>query len=382
MKRDPAPPAARRGPRVWWGLGAAVALLVVGALLMSSPPAFLAPKVETTTVQLVTPAQASTVLTATGYTVADRRASVAAKIVGRVVELNVDEGDPVRKGQVIARLDSEEWRAAVRQAEAAVEEAHATLVDAEREVVRQGKLFEQDLTPEASRDAAVTRRDVAAAQVNTAKAALQAAHANLEQTIIRAPIDGVVIARNIEVGEMVAPGGFTSQQSTGALVRIADLKSLEVEADINESYIARLKPGQPANIRVDAVPGVDYHGKLRQIVPTGDRQRAVVEVKVTIEDRDERLVPDMSTTVTFLEEGTERETLEGKAKILVPPGAVLDAGKAPHVFVVKEGRLRRTPIEIEGPEGEFLAVRSGLAGGETIVKNASEDLKDGRRVKP
>lgn len=348
---------------------------------MKSPPAFLAPKVETTTVQLVTPAQASTVLTATGYTAADRRASVAAKIVGRVVELNVDEGDPVRKGQVIARLDSEEWRAAVQQAEAAVEEARATLVDAEREVVRQGKLFEQDLTPETSRDAAVTRRDVAAAQVNTAKAALQAARANLEQTIIRAPIDGVVIAKNIEVGEMVAPGGFTSQQSTGALVRIADLGSLEVEADINESYIARLKPGQPATIRVDAVPGVDYHGKLRQIVPTGDRQRAVVEVKVTIEDRDERLVPDMSTTVTFLQEGTARETLEGKAKILVPPGAVLDAAKAPHVFVVKEGRLRRTPIEIEGPEGEFLSVRSGLAGGETIVKNASEDLKDGRRIR-
>lgn len=381
MNRDPAAAPARRGGRVKWWIGTAAAFAVLAAVLMKFPPAWLAPKVETTTVQVVTPAQASTVLTATGYTVADRRASVAAKIVGRVVELRVDEGDPVKKNEVIALLDSEEWRAALHQAEAAVEEAGATFADAEREVVRQTKLFEQDLTPETSRDAAITRRDVAAAQVNTAKAALQAARANLEQTIIRAPIDGVVIARNIEVGEMVAPGGFTSQQSTGALVRIADLSSLEVEADINESYIARLKPGQPATIRVDAVPGVDYHGKLRQIVPTADRQRAVVEVKVTIDDRDERLVPDMSTTVTFLEVGTARETLEGKAKVLVPPGAVLDAGGAPRVFVVKDGRLVRTAIEIEGPEGDFLSVRSGLAGGETIVKNASEDLKDGRRVR-
>jgi RND family efflux transporter MFP subunit len=362
-------------------IGAAAAIAVLAALALKFPPSFLAPKVETTTVQLVTPAQASTVLTATGYTVADRRASVAAKIVGRVVELRVDEGDPVRKGEIIAVLDSEEQRATVRQAEAAVQEARATLADAEREVVRQGKLFEQDLTAEASRDAAVTRRDVAAAQVNTAQATLEAARADLEQTVIRAPIDGVVIAKNIEVGEMVAPGGFTSQQSTGAIVRIADLESLEVEADINESYIARLKPGQPATIRVDAVPDFDYHGKLRQIVPTGDRQRAVVEVKVTIDDRDERLVPDMSTTVTFLEEGTARETLDGKAKILIPPAAVLNPGSSPSVFVVEEGRLRQQAIVIEGPEGEFLSVQSGLAGGETIVKNPSEDLKDGRRVR-
>jgi RND family efflux transporter MFP subunit len=356
-------------------------LAVAGFVVTRTPLPWFLPKVETTTVQLVTPAEASTVLTATGYTVADRRASVAAKIVGRVVELHKDEGDSVKQGEVIAVLDSAELRAALRQAEAAVQEAEATLADAEREAARQTKLFEQDLTSEAARDAAQTRRDVAAAQVNTAKAAAEAARADLEQTVIRSPITGVVIAKNIEVGEMVAPGGFTSQQSTGAIVRIADLASLEVEADINESYIARVRPGQPATIRVDAVPDKEYHGKLRQIVPTADRQRAVVEVKVTIDDRDERLVPDMSSTVSFLEEGTGFEALQGKAKILIPPGAVADAGSSPHVFLVEKGKLRRAPIEIEGPEGELLSVRSGLAGGETIVKNVNDEMKDGRRVR-
>ncbi len=383
-REDEAVGAATRRPRgrvPGWAAPAGV-LLAIALVVPRLPIPGLAPKVETTVVSVVTPAQASAVLTATGYTVALRRASVAAKIVGRVVELRVDEGDPVREGDVVAVLDDADLSAAVRQAEAALQEAKATLADAEREARRQEELFARELTAVAARDAAATRRDVAAAQVATAEDALASARANLSDTIIHSPLTGVVIERSVEVGEMVAPGGFTSQQSTGALVRIADLTSLEVEADINESYIARVKPGQPATIRVDAVPGVDYHGKLRQIVPTADRQRAVVEVKVTIEDADERLVPDMSSTVTFHEEGTARAALEGAPKILVPPSAVADAGGAPYVFVVADQKLRKTPIEIAGPHGEMLEVRSGLAGGETIVKRIHEKLKDGRRVRP
>jgi RND family efflux transporter MFP subunit len=359
----------------------AAALAITGFLLPRAPLPWFLPKVETTTVQLITPAQASTVLTATGYTVAQRRASVAAKIVGRVIELRVDEGDPVQEGDVIAILDSEDRAAQVRQAEAAVEEARATLADAEREAARQTKLFEQNLSSEAVRDAALTRRDVAAAKVNTATAALEAARAMLAYAVVRSPIQGVVIEKMIEVGEMVAPGGFASQGTAGSIVRIADLSSLEVEADINESYIARVRPGQPATIRVDAVPEVVYHGKLRQIVPTADRQRAVVEVKVTIEDPDERLVPDMSATVTFLEQGTSREGLEGKPKIVVPAEAVGRSGAEAHVFVVADGKLRRTRVELGELEGGLLSIRSGLSGGETIAKRISEDFRDGRRVR-
>jgi RND family efflux transporter MFP subunit len=380
MNRETATrPRRRTAPALGW----AAAIVAVGAAAIVLPRVvpWFAPRVETTTVQVVTAAQASTVLTATGYTVAQRRAAVAAKIVGRVVELRVDEGDPVKEGDVIAVLDSDDRRADVLQAEAALAEARATLADAEREAARQTALFARELTSEAARDAAFTRRDVAAAKVSTAEAALAAAQASLAYTVIRSPLTGVVIDRTVEVGEMVAPGGFTSQQSTGALVRIADLSSLEVEADINESYIARVRPGQPAAIRVDAVPDVEYRGKLRQIVPTADRQRAVVQVKVSIDNLDERLVPDMSTTVTFLDAAVPAPTDPAEPKLLVPAGAVADAGGSPWVWVVTGDRLRKTPIEIDGPDGEMLAVRKGVGGGDTIVKSMNEALEDGARVR-
>lgn len=381
MDRTSAPPPVSRSRR-FPVLPTVGFVVVAGTLLLAaSRSPWFAPEVETTTVQVVTPQQASTVLTATGYTVAERRASVGAKVVGRVMELRVGEGDTVERGQVIAVLDSDDRRAEVRQAEAAVEEARATLADAEREAQRQTSLHDQDLSSESARDAALTKRDVAAAKVGTASSILEAAKANLTYTVITAPISGVVIQKNVEVGEMVAPGGFTSQQSSGAIVRIADLTSLEVEADINESYIARVKPGQPATIRVDAVPGMDYRGKLRQIVPTADRQRAVVEVKVTIEDRDERLVPDMSCTVTFLESGTDSVSLQSKPKILVPAASILDPGSNPYVFVVENGALRKNPIQLAGPEGDLMSVSSGLSGGETIVNTPTANLKNGRKVR-
>ena len=223
---------------------------------------------------------------------------------------------------------------------------------------------------------------MAKAQVGTARAGLDSIRAQLEYTLIRSPVDGVVIERTVEVGEMVAPGGFTSQQSTGALVRIADPTSLEVEADINESFIARVQLGQPATIKVDAVPDHEYHGQLRQIVPTADRQRAVVQVKVTIDDRDARLVPDMSCSVTFLNEGVDEAALQAEPKILIAAEAVVRDSGGEHVFVVRDGSLARVPIELglEQDDNQF-EVLSGLSGGETVVRRPSPELEDGLRVR-
>ena len=342
---------------------------------------WLLPEVEATTVQVLTPTQASTVLTATGYTYARSRAAVGAKIIGRVVELAVDEGDAVEAGDVIAVLDSDDLEAALRLAQAALAEAHARLADAEREVTRQAELVEEQLTSQAAYDAAVTQRDVALAQVGTAEARVDSARAQLDYTIVRAPISGVVIERNIEVGEMVAPGGFTTQQSTGSIVRIADPTSLEVEADINESYIARLRIGQPASIRVDAVPDFEYSGKLRQIVPTADRQRAVVQVKVTLDNRDERLVPDMSCTVTFLEEGVLEAELVQAPKILVPSDSIQYQGDVTVVFRVEGGVLRRTRVTLGAESDGRVEVLEGVGGGETIVGRDVRSLEDGQRVR-
>lgn len=370
-----------RRARWWfWLLGGAI---ILGGVYFAYwlPVPWLLPRVETARVQVLTPTQASTVLTATGYTYARSRAAVGAKIIGRVVELPVDEGDTIEAGDIIAVLDSEDLQASVRLAEASLNEARARLADAERELVRQAGLVEDQLTSQALYDTAITQRDVAVAQVGTAEARLNAAQAQLDYTVVRAPIDGVVIERNIEVGEMVAPGGFTSQQSTGSIVRIADPTSLEVEADINESYIARLQLGQRASIRVDAVPDFEYSGSLRQIVPTADRQRAVVQVKVSIDNIDVRLVPDMSCTVTFLEEGVDETELVQPPKLLVPEQAIQYAGGATFLFQVDDGVLRRTRVQLGEASDGRVEVLEGVSGGETVVSREVASLEDGQRVR-
>lgn len=370
-----------RRARWWfWLLGGAI---IAGGVYFAYrlPVPWLLPEVETARVQVLTPTQASTVLTATGYTYARARAAVGAKIIGRVVDLPVDEGDTIAAGDIIAVLDSEDLQASVRLAEASLNEARARLADAEREFARQADLVEDRLTSQALYDAALTQREVALAQVGTAEARLNSAQATLDYTVVRAPIDGVIIERNIEMGEMVAPGGFTSQQSTGSIVRIADPASLEVEADINESYIARLQLGQRASIRVDAVPGFEYSGRLRQIVPTADRQRAVVQVKVSIDNIDERLVPDMSCTVTFLEEGIDETELIQPPKLLVPEQAIQYAGGAAFLFQVDDGQLRRVRVALGEASDGRVEVLEGVQGGETIVSRDVSSLEDGQRVR-
>ncbi|MCG8462554.1 MAG: efflux RND transporter periplasmic adaptor subunit [Holophagales bacterium] len=382
LRMDPEELEGRRGAGwvVW--LLAVIGLVAGGycALLYFEPP-FLLPRVETSSVRRETPVQQSTVLTATGYTYARQRAAVGAKIIGRILELPVEEGDRLAIGDLIAVLDSADLEAAVAQAEASLLEVRARLADAEREAARQARLFEAEVTSRAELDAAETAVAVVRAQVELAEARLASAEAQLAYTHIYAPIDGVVIEKNVEVGEMVAPGGFTSQQSTGAILRMADPASLEVEADVNESYIARLSPGMPVTIDVDAVPDRPYRGRLRQIVPTADRQRAVVEVKVTIDDRDRHLVPDMSCTVTFLDEGATPEALESEPVIYIPTAAVRGSATAPWALVVEDGVLERRELALGEVEGSEQVVIDGVAAGDRVVVGELGDLEPGDKVR-
>jgi RND family efflux transporter MFP subunit len=380
LRMDRTPQRAPRSSR--WRTWTILAVVLLAAFFGARQLPMFQTAVPVTTVRVITPAEASTVLTATGYTYARSKAAVGSKIIGRVIELTVDEGDTVTAGMVVARLDHRDLEAAVRQAEARHAEAQALAADARRVLEREQSIFGAGASYQAALDEATTALAVAEARVKTASAELESARAQLAYATIHAPIDGVVIERNIEVGEMVAPGGFTSQQSSGAILRIADPASLEVEADINESYIARLEREQPAIIRVDAVPGVDYHGRLRQIVPTADRQKAVVQVKVTIEDRDERLVPDMSCSVTFVEMERPAETAqEAKPIIVVPQSALLTVGTATFVFEVQDGRLTRMPVVVGESRESDVVIESGLRGGETIVSDGVSGLEDGQRVR-
>jgi RND family efflux transporter MFP subunit len=287
------------------------------------------------TVQTVTAAAGSggaTSVTANGYVVARTKASVSAKTAGRLAFLGVSEGSHVQRGQVIARLDNAEFQAGVSQAQANVASAEASLIEAvaERDQLARDAarirdirtrnpnlISEQDLETATSRAAqAAARANAALARRRSVDAGRRMAQANNDNTIIRAPFTGTVLRKDAEVGEVVAPsvgGGLTR----GAVVTMADLTTLEVEVDVNEAYIGRIASGRPAHITLDAYPDTSFRGSVRQVVPTADRQRATVQVKVAIDERDPRILPEMGAKVDFLEPETPRAAGAAPARSVI-----------------------------------------------------------------
>jgi RND family efflux transporter MFP subunit len=334
-------------------------------------------------------------VTANGYVVARTRASVSSKVPGRMIELRVSEGSFVRKGEVIARLENADYAAQVAQAEASVRSAEATIVEsrAERDQLdreagrardihaRNPELISaQDVEAAESRaQQARARVRADSARIEVAQAGLGFARANLENTLIRAPFTGTVLRKDAEVGEVVAPsvgGGLTR----GAVVTMADLATLEVEVDVNEAYIARIQGQQPARITLDAYPDTGFRGAVRQVVPTADRQRATVQVKVRILDRDSRILPEMGARVDFLTVDTATAEVEVR-RVRVPAAAVRqDQGKSV-VWIVRDGRLERREVDAGPVSGGFREVRNGLLGGEMLLVGGVESPSAGMRVK-
>ncbi|MGN6391687.1 MAG: efflux RND transporter periplasmic adaptor subunit [Gemmatimonadales bacterium] len=342
----------------------------------------------------------ATSVTANGYVVARIRASVSAKIPGRIASLTVDGGSEVRRGEVIARLENADYAAAAAEATANVASARAELAEAVTDRDQQGResrrvnqihtehpelMSAQDAEAARSRaDQAAARAASAQAKVAAAEAALRFAEATLENTYVRAPFSGTVLRKEAEVGEVVAPsvgGGLTR----GAVVTMADLKSLEVEVDVNEAYIARVTRGQPARITLDAYPDTAFRGAVRQVVPTADRQRATVQVKVSILDRDPRILPEMGARVDFLASDSSDGTAAAAAaptavRFRLPAAAVHDAGGKTIVWLVRDGRLSARDVEAGPVSGDFREITRGLSGGEQVVSSAVENPKDGMRV--
>lgn len=377
-----------RRRRHWlrWAIAALIVLaLIAVAFRLTGPQA-----VETATVTSAYPSQSYTLLNATGYVVPQRKAAVASKGQGRVEWLGVLEGSVVKQGEVIARLESDDVAASLAQAQAQVKVAQANLQlqraelkNAEVDLKRYRILVPQGAIPATQYDAALARFDKAQASINSDEAAILSARANaqaaqvaVDQTVIRAPFDGVVLEKHANVGDNITPFSSASD-SKGAVVTIADMKTLEVEADVAESNIARIAVEQPCEIQLDALPDVRFAGRVSRMVPTVDRSKATVLVKVRFVDRDARVLPDMSAKVAFLSKPVPPD--QKQAVIAVQPSAVVTRGGKQVVYVISQDIAHEIPVTSGARIGDLLAVQ-GVKPGDVVALSPGETLKDGARV--
>ena len=391
LERQPEAPGNRR----WIGWLFAAVLVLAGALggwwwFSRERPI----EVETVGVSTRQAGTQASVLNATGYVTARRRATVSSKITGKVVEINVEEGMAVRQGQVLARLDSETQRAAVALAEAqaeaarrSVNESEVRLAEARITLERASKLVKVGYSTTAEVDAARAAVDsldarirAAREQVKVAERQIEVERTNLDSTIIRAPFDGVAISKDAQPGEMVSPvsagGGFTR---TG-ISTIVDMSSLEIEVDVNESYINRVTPDQGVTAVLDAYPEWQIPGRVITMVPTADRQKATVLVRIAFNELDPRILPDMGVKVTFLRDKDDSAPA-ARPVALVPKGAIKVEGKQSYVFVVAGDRVDRRAVTTAGADGDRVEVIAGLNSGERVVVSPPAELTTGVLVK-
>jgi RND family efflux transporter MFP subunit len=386
----------RGGPPRWvWGAAAAgVVLALLGGAAWWYWAGNKPVAVQTATVRANGQGpSANAVLQATGYVTARRMATVSAQITGTLTEVLIDEGFKVKKGQVLARLDDTGLKAGmaaaeaqVRSAEASTGQLRAQLAQAEADARRQQELAASGMTTRQNQEQTATavkaykaQIDAAQRQVEVAQAQVRQARVNFDYATVRAPFDGVVTARAAQVGEIISPlsagGGFT-RTGVGTIV---DMDSLEVGVDVNEAYIAQVKPGMPCEAVLDAYPDWKIPANVVAVIPSADRGKATVKVRVALEQKDERVVPDMGVRVSFL-----AAQPKGDAKpvpgVLVPPDAVAQRDGASVVFVVHESRVEQRTVQLGADVGKFKLATAGLKAGETVVVAPPAELKQGSTV--
>jgi RND family efflux transporter MFP subunit len=385
---------ARRGPRRlgWRALVVALVVLLAGGAGLFVALREKAPEVEIAPVRADRGGRAA-LLNASGYVTPRQRATVAAKITARVNAIYVDEGMQVEPGQVLAKLDDSDARARLTSAMAERDATAATVGDlrvnldnAERELRRIEELWEKRLVAEQNRDQArmvvdslKARIVLAREQVGAAEARVKVAQQDLDNCTVRAPFGGIVVSKDAQRGEMVSPvsagGGFTR---TG-IATIVDMASLEIEVDVNESYIARVKTGQPLTAVLDAYPDWQIPAKVRTVIPTADRQKATVKVRATFERLDPRILPDMGVKVTFL--GEERSVAAAPGRVLIARAALVEDGGAPVVFVHRDGKVERRAVRLGQARGSDQEIVAGLSDGEHVVTAGAKGLRDGQSVR-
>lgn len=347
--------------------------------------------VETGKALYIRPSQTLTLLTASGYVQADRDSSLATKASGRLVTLNVEEGSRVKAGEIVAELEKDDIiasrdqaRYALKAAEHDVAKAQAEYKDASRNYKRMQALAAKDYVAMSDNDAAVARfeeaqasLDSAKATVQTRKAALAEAEANLEYAVIRAPFDGVILTKNADVGDIITPVSGSSD-SKAAVVTIADMNSLQVEADVSESSIGMVKTGQPCEITLVSIPDETFPGHVHMIVPTADSSTATILVKIRFDRLDPRILPEMSAKAAFLEHALKPG--EDQPRLAVNASALTQKNGGPAVFRLRGGKAELVPVIVGAAAGGMVEIISGLSEGEQVVLNPSPSLKNGQRA--
>jgi HlyD family secretion protein len=407
-----------------------IALVAVGYVYFFSSPKTIS--VAEVKVESGGGSQGNTVLSVSGYVVAHHKIAVGAKVMGRVAWIGVEKGDKVQQGQVLVRLEDNDFRAQSNQARAnlaaaqarldqlragsrpqekmkdraGVLQAQATLTNAESEYERAAKLYSAGVSSRAELERATAQRDSARAlveaarqssamtdigprreeirageaQVRQMKAALDYADTQLANTEIKAPVSGTVLQRIVERGEMVSPSAFGESGARTSVVALADLDDLQIELDISQADFARLKMNQRAEIIPEAFPNLKYSGFIAEIAPEANRAKATVQVKVKVENPDEQLRPEMNARVNFLGEEKTGQT-KSAPRVLVPKAAVVRKDGNAFVFVVKSNRVEQRSVRLGEEAGEFFYVLEGLSGGESAATVGVDKLRDGDRVK-
>jgi HlyD family secretion protein len=427
----PGPTASNRAPKkLLLAISALIALIAVAyAYFSASPKTVAIAEVKTESSM----ASGGTVLTVSGYVVAHHKIAVGAKVMGRVQWIGVEKGDRVEQGQTLVRLEDQEFRAQVGQARAnlaaaqarldqlragsrpqeklkdraGVIQAEANYRNAEAEFERVEKLHRSGVASKSDLDRVTMQRDsaaalldsakqtsrmtdigpreeeirAAAAQVQQMKAALDYAETQMASTEIKAPVSGTVLQRIVERGEMVSPSSFGDAGARTSVVALADLNDLQIELDISQTDFARLKMNQRAEIIPEAFPNLRYQGFIAEIAPEANRAKATVQVKVKVENPDEQLRPEMNARVNFLADAKPSETPAAINRALVPKAAIVNRDGADFVFVVKGNKVEQRVIRRGDEIGDSYYVLEGLSGGEMVVTDGAEQLRDGSRIK-
>lgn len=372
----------KRGPSPWVYAG------VGAALLIAAGAGWYVWSDSAITVHAVTAASAGSGgaagsgLDASGYVVARRMATLSAKILGRVTEVNFEEGQRVKSGDIVARLDDSNYAAVLHQAEATMRQAKAAMDNTAPIYNRYRALKEQGAI---STDAVENQRlayDNARTQYDVARAAVELAQTNLRDTVVRAPFDGIVTVKVAQVGETVAPSAAGGGQTRTGIVTVVDMNSLEVQVDVSENYIERVQVGAPVVIHLDAFPDWEIPGSVIAVIPTADQAKGTVQVRVAIKAKDARILPQMAARVAFMNLPDKSGATEAVSRVTVPPAAVIANGKTGSVFLIgSDGKVEKREVALGPKTDSAVTILSGLSAGDRLVSDNLDKLHDGDKVK-